>query len=100
VFSLGVFSNKPMLGAIAISVACQLLIIYLPFFNKLFNTSPLSWMEMGLVIAVSSVVFWAIELQKLLYRRRAQRLQHAARGAARVELASLPPATPPLLVPA
>ncbi len=70
-FTLGLFSNKPMLAAVGVSVACQLLIIYLPFFNKVFTTKPLSWGELGLTVAISSIVFWAIELQKLIGRRRA-----------------------------
>ncbi|TDN38806.1 cation-translocating P-type ATPase [Hymenobacter sp. UV11] len=70
-FTLGLFSNKPMLGAVALSVALQLLIIYLPFLNKIFTTSPLSWSELGLTVAISSIAFWAIELQKLISRRRA-----------------------------
>ncbi|OGX81913.1 cation-translocating P-type ATPase [Hymenobacter coccineus] len=69
-FTLGLLSNKPMLGAVGLSVVLQLLIIYLPFFNKLFTTSPLSWRELGLTVAISSVVFWAVELQKLVIRRR------------------------------
>jgi Ca2+-transporting ATPase len=69
-FTLGLLSNKPMLGAVALSVALQLLLIYLPFFNTIFHTQPLSWAELGLAVAVSSVVFWAIELQKLIGRRR------------------------------
>lgn len=68
-FTLGLFSNKPMLGAVALSVALQLLIIYLPFFNKIFTTNPLSWGELGLAVAISSLVFWAVELQKFLARR-------------------------------
>ncbi|MGY3090942.1 Ca2+-transporting ATPase [Hymenobacter sp. UYAg731] len=69
-FTLGLFSNKPMLVAVALSAVLQLLIIYLPFFNKIFTTSPLSWGELGLAVAISSLVFWAVELQKLLARRR------------------------------
>ena len=69
VFTLGLFSNKPMLGAVGLSVALQLLLIYLPFFNEIFHTQPLSWAELGLTVAISSVVFWAIELQKLVGRR-------------------------------
>ena len=68
-FTLGLFSNKPMLGAVAVSIALQLLIIYLPFFNKIFTTSALTWGELGLTVAISSLVFWAVELQKLLARR-------------------------------
>jgi Ca2+-transporting ATPase len=100
VFSLGVFANRPMLAAIGISVGCQLLIIYLPFFNKLFNTSPLSWAEMGITVAVSSVVFWVIELQKLLGRRRANGPQHASGTAPTAAWNTPPVAGPPVLAPA
>lgn len=97
VFSLGLFSNRPMLAAIGISVGCQLLIIYLPFFNKLFNTSPLSWGEMGVAIAVSSVVFWAIELQKLISRWREKRPQPTPAVVVKVNINSSLAATPPVL---
>jgi Ca2+-transporting ATPase len=70
-FTLGLLSNKPILGAVALSVALQLLIIYLPFFNRIFTTSPLTWGELGLTVAISSVVFWAVEGQKLMARRSA-----------------------------
>jgi Ca2+-transporting ATPase len=99
VFSLGLFSNRPMLAAIGISVVCQLLIIYLPFFNKLFNTSPLSWAEMGVAVAVASVVFWAIELQKFIGRREKRPLPTPS-TAAKVNINSPPIAGPPVLTPA
>ncbi|CAN5507438.1 cation-translocating P-type ATPase [soil metagenome] len=66
VFRIGLFSNKPMLGAIGFSVVLQLLIIYTPFFNNLFSTQPLTLAELGITLAVSSVTFWAIELEKLI----------------------------------
>ena len=71
VFSLGLFSNKPMLGALALTFGLQLLIIYVPFFNDLFHTQPLTWAELGITVAVSSLVFWAVELVKLVNRQRA-----------------------------
>lgn len=70
VFSMGLLANKPMLGAIALTVALQLMVIYVPFFNDLFNTQPLTWAELGITIGVSSVVFWAVEIQKLVSRQR------------------------------
>lgn len=100
VFSLGVFANRPMLGAIGISIGCQLLIIYLPFFNKLFNTSPLSWAEMGITVAISSMVFWAIELQKLIGRQRVNGPQPAPNTAANVEWSSALATAPSALTPA
>ncbi|MEZ0484168.1 cation-translocating P-type ATPase [Fibrella aquatica] len=69
-FSTRLLANKPMLGALVLAVALQLMIIYVPFFNDLFHTQPLGWFEMGITVAVSSVVFWAIELQKLIGRLR------------------------------
>ncbi|MES2730870.1 MAG: cation-translocating P-type ATPase [Bacteroidota bacterium] len=72
VFSLGPLSNKPMLGAVVLTVALQLMIIYTPFFNDLFNTQPLTWAELGITVAVSSLVFWVVELQKLASKLKTQ----------------------------
>ncbi|MCY7359421.1 MAG: cation-translocating P-type ATPase [Rudanella sp.] len=69
VFSIGLLANKPMLGAIVLTVALQLMIVYTPFFNDLFNTQPLTWTELGITVGVSSLVFWAVEIQKLVARR-------------------------------
>ena len=71
VFSIGLLTNKPMLYAIALTVALQLMVVYVPFFNNLFNTQPLTWPELGITVAVSSMVFWAVEIQKLVSRQSA-----------------------------
>lgn len=70
-FSLSLLANKPMLGAIALTIALQLMVVYVPFFNNLFETQPLTWQELGITVAVSSLVFWAVELQKLVQRQSA-----------------------------
>jgi Ca2+-transporting ATPase len=64
VFSLGLLTNKPMLGAVMLTFGLQLMVIYVPFFNDLFHTQPLTWAELGITVAVSSVVFWAVEFEK------------------------------------
>ena len=69
-FSIGLFANKAMVGALGLTFLLQLMIIYVPFFNDLFRTQPLTWAELGLTLAVSGIVFWAVELQKLVGRRR------------------------------
>ncbi|WBA44154.1 cation-translocating P-type ATPase [Hymenobacter canadensis] len=71
IFSLGLLSNKPMLGAIALTIGLHLMILYVPFFNQLFSTQPLTGAELGMTLAISSVVFWVVEIQKLIVRRRA-----------------------------
>lgn len=69
IFNIGLLSNKPMLGAVVLSIGLQLLIIYLPFFNTLFSTQPLTLTELGITVAVSSLPFWAIEISKLIRRQ-------------------------------
>lgn len=69
-FSLGLFSNIPMVVALAITVALQLMVVYIPFFNEVFRTQPLTWQELGLTVVVASVVFWAVEIEKWVRRSR------------------------------
>lgn len=64
IFKIGIFSNKPMLGALFITVLLQFMIIYTPFFNDVFKTQPLSFYELLITIAASSIVFWAVEFEK------------------------------------
>jgi Ca2+-transporting ATPase len=69
-FSQGIFSNKSLLGSVAITVLLQFIIIYVPQLNSFFHTSPLTWIEMLTAIAISSIVFWAVEIEKGVKRRR------------------------------
>ncbi|SHI63556.1 Ca2+-transporting ATPase [Hymenobacter daecheongensis DSM 21074] len=71
VFSIGLLSNKALLGAVVLTVVLHLLIVYTPFFNRLFHTQPLTLAELGLTVVVSSLVFWSVELHKLIGRHRA-----------------------------
>ena len=84
-FSIGLLSNKPMLGAVAGTVLLQLLAIYLPLGNRLLNTQPLTLRELAITLAVSGVVFGVVEAQKLIGRWRSKPLrlpQPAGRAAA------------------
>ncbi|MDJ0366504.1 cation-translocating P-type ATPase C-terminal domain-containing protein [Hymenobacter sp. H14-R3] len=72
IFCSGLLSNKPMLGAVALTL--HLLIPYVPFCNELFSTQPLTAVELG--GAVASVVFWVVEIQKLLAWRRGVAVGH------------------------
>ncbi len=70
IFKIGFFSNKSMVGAILITVSLQLMIVYLPFFNGIFKTQPLTLYELLLTFAVSSIVFWAVEIEKWIKNRK------------------------------
>jgi Ca2+-transporting ATPase len=69
-FSQGIFSNKPLLGAFALTLALQMATIYVPALNPVFKTEPLSATELGITLLMSSVVFVAVEVEKLVLRRR------------------------------
>jgi Ca2+-transporting ATPase len=68
-FKIGVMSNRPMLGAVSLTFVLQLALIYVPFLQNFFQTMALPAMELGITIAVSAVVFWAVELEKWFSRR-------------------------------
>ncbi|TDE01424.1 cation-translocating P-type ATPase [Flavobacterium hiemivividum] len=69
VFKIGFFSNKPMLISLLLTVSLQLIIIYTPFFNEVFRTQPLSYLELVITLAASSIIFWAVEIEKWVFRR-------------------------------
>jgi Ca2+-transporting ATPase len=68
--TIGLFSNLPLLGAVLLTVALQLMVIYLPFFNAIFHTSPLKLIELLVCFALPMIVFVVVEIEKLLVRRK------------------------------
>jgi Ca2+-transporting ATPase len=65
----GLASNLPMLGAVVLTFGLQLALIYIPALNAIFHTQPLTAFELGFCLAVSSVMFVAVEIEKALIRR-------------------------------
>jgi len=69
-FKQGALSNKPLLGAVLLTIALQMATIYVPFLNPIFKTEPLTAGELVITILFSTVVFLAVELEKAIKRRR------------------------------
>jgi Ca2+-transporting ATPase len=67
-FSIGLFSNPALLGAILLTVLAQAAVIYLPSLNTVFRTVPLSPIELAACFGIGSIVFVAVELEKLVRR--------------------------------
>ncbi|MEW6185305.1 MAG: cation-translocating P-type ATPase [Thermodesulfobacteriota bacterium] len=68
-FTQGLFTNIPLLGAVGLTFALQMATIYVPFLNPIFKTVPLTFRELVITLALSTVVFWAVEVEKYFKRR-------------------------------
>lgn len=70
-----VFSKKGFLGnryalyATGILIVLQLLFVYAPFMQTLFETVPLGFSDWALIVAVGSSVLFLVELEKFILRR-------------------------------
>jgi P-type Ca2+ transporter type 2C len=72
-FRVGLLSNKPLLGAVAITFLLQLVAIYTPFFQEFLDTEALPLADLAIAVALSTIIFWAVEVEKWLIRRRNSR---------------------------
>ncbi len=67
---VGLFSNRKMILALLITFTLQLMIIYIPYFNPIFNTVPLSLADWVIIVGVSVTAALAHEAQKILKMRK------------------------------
>jgi Ca2+-transporting ATPase len=63
------FANRWLWGAMAVSLLLQVAVVHLEWLNIAFGTVPLTPGQWAVCAAMASVVLWAGELRKLLYRR-------------------------------
>ena len=81
-FSVGLLSNKPMLGAVAFGIVAHLALVYVPFFQTIFKTVPLSARDLGVALIAAVWIIVVAELWKWWQRRSDARDEETA--AARV----------------
>jgi calcium-translocating P-type ATPase len=68
--AVGVFSNKPLLAAIAVALAFAALVVYLPPLHGFFGTASLSRGQLATVAPFPFIVWGADEIRRALARRR------------------------------
>lgn len=69
-FGKNIFSNMPLLLVVSFTFLLQLAVIYLPFANDMLKTKPLPFYDLLICLAASLVVMTAVEIEKLIRRRR------------------------------
>jgi Ca2+-transporting ATPase len=62
------FTNKLLWGAIALSVLLQVAVVYIPFLNTAFDTTPIELADWGVCIGMASLVLWVEEIKKFILR--------------------------------
>lgn len=67
---LGLLKNRWLLGGLVLANLLQLAVVYTEPMNRLFHTTPISWMHFIIIGAVASSVLWTEEVRKWLVRRR------------------------------
>ena len=70
ILKIGIFSNKWMNIAVLSSVALIMMVIYVPFFNKIFNTIPMSWNEWEVILPLVIIPSLVAELTKYFVSRK------------------------------
>jgi Ca2+-transporting ATPase len=68
-FKIGLLSNRPLLGAVILTFLLQMAVIYVPWLNPIFKTTPLPATELLVCLSAASIVFIAVEAHKWFLRR-------------------------------
>jgi len=69
IFHIGLFSNRPLIGAVMLTFALQMAVVYIPFLAPIFRTEPLSLIELAVALSISAVALVAVEMEKLYERK-------------------------------
>jgi Ca2+-transporting ATPase len=76
-FRLGVFSNKWMQAAVGFSIVLLMVVVFVPFFQPIFNTHPLNLTEWGVVLGLALVPAITEEITKTFIRTRSRQIESA-----------------------
>ncbi|NEZ57940.1 calcium-translocating P-type ATPase, PMCA-type [Adonisia turfae] len=67
-FRIGLLSNTKLLGAVIVTFCLQLVVIYVPVCQVFFSTVALNGQEFAIALLLGTVIFWAVEFKKALFR--------------------------------
>ena len=70
VWQIGFFTNKKLIYAVLVSMALQIMVIYVPFFQIAFHTEPLTWFDWVRTVVISFSAFLVVEFLKVVRQHR------------------------------
>jgi magnesium-transporting ATPase (P-type) len=70
VFRTNLLKNPWLIGGLVIGNLLQMMVVFLPFMNKIFHTVPFSLKEVVAIGLAASLVLWVEELRKFIVRLR------------------------------
>jgi Ca2+-transporting ATPase len=79
-FTIGIFSNRPLILSVLLTFVLQAAITYTPFLQPVFNTETLTAYEFVAVGLLSSVVFIGVELEKAFARKKLTKVGKSNNG--------------------
>ncbi len=76
IFRIGFHTNRMVLIGIATELTLLGILTYIPFLHGLFNTAPLGWREIAVLLIAPVLILAVDEIRKLFLRRKAARLAY------------------------
>jgi magnesium-transporting ATPase (P-type) len=73
VWHLGLFSNPWAVGGAGVMLLLQLLVVYTPIMQRLFQTRPVPWVSWLDAGAIAVAIIGIVEIDKWIRRRKAFR---------------------------
>jgi P-type Ca2+ transporter type 2C len=81
-WTIGLLSNRAMLGAIGLTVGLQLAVVYLPVLQVIFNTTAMPLVDLLVAALAGLTMLLAVEAWKWALRRRTRRARRVAASSA------------------
>jgi Ca2+-transporting ATPase len=72
ILKIGLFTNRWMNWAVVGSMALIIAVIYIPFFNPIFNTLPLTWEQWAIILPLLLIPSIAAEVTKVFGSKKIQ----------------------------
>jgi Ca2+-transporting ATPase len=69
-WTLGLMSNRPLAGAVGLTIALQLAVVYVPTLNEIFQTVPLTAEQLAGAVGAAVAILALVEAEKMWRRRR------------------------------